>query len=47
VEGVTFLQEQQERKIHFCGDLLQKLVGAVPAERERLERQSTCTKKGW
>ncbi|MEO4052355.1 hypothetical protein [Solibacillus sp. CAU 1738] len=43
VEGATLQQEQHGRKIHFCGDPPQKLVEAVPVERERLERKSTVS----
>ncbi|WP_205101633.1 hypothetical protein [Lysinibacillus composti] len=30
----SFLREQHERKIHFCGERPQKLVGAVTVESE-------------
>ncbi|MGE6515589.1 hypothetical protein [Lysinibacillus sphaericus] len=43
VEVATLLQEQHVRKIHFCGNPPQKLVGAVPAEMERLEQKSTVS----
>ncbi|WP_332650287.1 hypothetical protein [Lysinibacillus sp. 54212] len=43
VKGATLQQEKRELKIHFCGGSPQKLVEAVPAERERLERKSTVS----
>ncbi|WP_332649828.1 hypothetical protein [Lysinibacillus sp. 54212] len=41
MKGATLLQESRALKIHFCGGSPQKLVEAVPAERERMERRST------
>ncbi|MFY0518289.1 hypothetical protein ACOMCU_10735 [Lysinibacillus sp. UGB7] len=43
VEGATLLQEQHVRKINFCGNPPQKLVGAMLAEKERLKRKSTVS----